>query len=268
MFLAAWPTGDKREPLPAAASPSGETVGDRAKGSDLEHKRASAIAIGRGDLHAAGSDTALYAVRRAFLDALLQVAPQTLADLRALSPLSDDEAKPKICKWAMKYRLAHNGRPPRWLTNTAALTLMQFSIRPDLAQWCHMGCSDWSLLSDDQIRISIRTHWDPTEESRETALGRITSNLTARMDEIALAAQMNGGRVTGYKREPEHFAWLARYLANGDAPKTLSAMTSPIAVKQALRETAALIGLSLPPFPVTGSRGRPAINKKRSLSRS
>jgi len=217
-----------------------------------------------------GSEIALHFVRVRFLDDHVTVeSPQVLDGLRALLGGPQDELAVAIKAWARRHRLLKDDRVPRWILRTAQMTLKLWTISPASSGWNHAPSSGWSVLTVEDTSISIKTSWDPEFETREDATARIHADLNAQVDQIAEKAASMGAKTTTEKRRPEHFGWVARYVINGEAPESISASGRPYnatvgSVKQALRETATLLGLTLPPFPPVGKRGRPPKASSRS----
>jgi hypothetical protein len=221
------------------------------------------VRLGVGDYTRQGSDLASYPARRLFIEHLDVEAAQVREALRPLLAFGEGgERDAEIDKWACTYRLLWNGKPPRWIRQTARATLRLWSLSPNVTGWCYAAASDWSLLTEKDCRILVDTSWDPSAEKEEVAVERIAADVREQITRIKQRAESAGGQKTQKKREAEHFGWLVRYVVNEESPESISASGRPhcvavTSVKQALRETAALLPLTLPPFPVMGKRGRP-----------
>lgn len=222
------------------------------------------VRLGVGDYSRRGSDLASYTPQRLFIEHLDVEAPQVREALRPLLGFEDGrELQAEIDKWASKYRLLWNEKPPRWIRQTARATIRLWSLSPNATGWCYAVASDWSLLGEKDCRILVDTSWDPSgTEKEEIAIERILSDVREQILGIKRRAEFAGGSETQEKRELDHFGWLVRYVVNAESPESISASGRPHfaavkSVKQALRETAELLPLTLPSFPAVGKRGRP-----------
>jgi hypothetical protein len=223
------------------------------------------IRLGVGDYTRRGSDLASHFAQRPFIEHLDAEAPRVREALRSLLGLGEGrELDAEIDRWARTYRLLWNGKPPRWIRQTARATLRWWSLSPDATGWRYAVAADWGVLAEKDCRILIDTSWDPSDvENEEVAIQRISADVREQISLIKQRAEAAGGSKTQEKREPEHFGWLVRYIVNKEPPESISASGRPYSVgarsvKQALRETAALLPLTLPPFPATVKRGRPS----------
>lgn len=118
-------------------------------------------------------------------------------------------------------------------------TTPRFSTLPQLA----------SVDSDGKPRDV----WDPYSESRsnnkQVLMAAFESALNTMLDQIAKPWTNSDHRPTIVKRHPEHFDWVVHYQVLGKSygaiQRTLAPSTSRQGIAKAVKETAALIGLTL-----------------------
>jgi hypothetical protein len=261
------PTFAKTEVLTCRASPLTLSLAKmqqkRLRCQTPRHTSKRPVRLGVGDYTRRGSDLASYPAQRLFLEHLNVEAAHVREALRQLLGFGEGgELEAEINNWACRYRLLWNGKPPRWIRQTARMTLRLWPLSPNANGWGYAAAADWGLLAEKDFRILVDTSWDPSgPEGEEVAVERISADVREQITGIKQRAESAGGRKTQEKREPEHFGWLVRYLVNEESPESISDSGRPhrvavTSVKQALRETAALLPLTLPPFPVVGKRGR------------
>jgi hypothetical protein len=224
-----------------------------------------------GDVHRSDSETAPYLAQCRFLEYVQAECPQALAELRLLLDLPPDDQAGNIDQWARRHRLLKDGRPPRWIVNTAHATLQLWTENPNMVGWCHPSAADWGVLGPEDQKISFTTRWNPYTETRKAADERIKREIATHMDQIE--ALTNNAVKTSVVRAPGALGWLARYLVNKESPAHISASGRPYyasekSVKQAVRDAAALIGLTLPLFPMVGRPGRPRRKDQTQLRRN
>jgi hypothetical protein len=230
------------------------------------------LRLGIGDYTLPHSDLASHAARIRFFEALDSYAPQVRASLREL--LDHDGAHDlRIEAWARQHRLLWNGRPPRWIAQAARATLRAWAAKPEYAGWAFGAAVDWDLLPETDTQVTIVSTWNPSgPESEEEARVRLHAEVDRRLDMVERRACSEGGVKTRTKSEHAHFGWLACYVVNRESPEEIARKGRPhhvaaTSVKKALRETATLLGLTLPQFPPTGKRGRPRKARANRISR-
>ena len=100
------------------------------KGAELAQTRGSSeetvhpVRLGLGDYTRPGSEHASLAVRKLFVEHLDREAAQVREALRRLIDITDEkELESAINAWATRFRLLLNGKPPRWIRQTARSAL-------------------------------------------------------------------------------------------------------------------------------------------------
>lgn len=216
--------------------------------------------LGRGAWVRPGAEDATHAGRRLFLDAVADLYPEVLQELRALLPAyqgNDAEALAGAWRtWQASWRLYD-----AWVAETAEWTLRLWA-RGDLAdgewftRWSH---PTWPYFKVIEVKEEDRPRaWCPETESWEEYVQNLERHYRASFEDRLRAAGFRpAGEVRARAGAPAdlHFRWLARYQVGRERQAEIAANPDPrsrrrrVAVKtvqDALRAKRRLIGL-LPP---------------------
>ena len=196
--------------------------------------------------------------------------------------LIDDAAgfEKLIDAWARKWNLKLNGRTPYWVISTAESMILRWEAYYRFSPWADPLPADLHFdagPSEPDDASWVATHktykivfqeyaWQPQYEKKAMALKRIAAAVNA-----DLRQQLNENEAAArevFRDNPEkdstrHYFWLARRVIKHESIQEISANPGPVvrgrghldrlggpveetAVRKALKETAALVGVSLP----------------------
>lgn len=232
--------------------------------------------LSRGAWVRPNEDDAANAGRRLFLDAVAELYPDVLRELRAMLPMyrggDEEDLRTAWTAWQVKWRLYD-----LWVAETAESTMQTWALpsfvggQPEpavplaltqaerdalWARWWHPAAPDFKIIvvkEEDRPRA-----WSPQTESWEEYVQHLERHYRPPFeDRLRGAGLQPAHEVRGRAGAPAdlHFRWLARYqvgrephaaIAAAPDPRTQRRCVHVKTVEDALRGKRRLIGLSHP----------------------
>lgn len=162
--------------------------------------------------------------------------------------------------WAEQFNLS-----APWMLMVGGITILEAARTPSNPPQGYVTPGrDWrawyqnfneTFFDAATLAVDIHDSWNPRNESRSSALERITASVAAKLARIEDKVQATSQRLA-QKTQPEHFTWLVRYqvLSQSYGAIAKEAHRDEASVSGGVKRTAALIEL---PLRVPTRAGRP-----------
>lgn len=221
--------------------------------------------------------TALHELVPSAFDRLMDESIIEAIDYGRVTPIG--VLREHIEKWQRFYRL-----PDEWVMTVANNTILSYALHParEIDSTCPYivalimpekysaiaGKPETFLMRSWTVQLSNMddNHWEPTGETRASAKARIMAEMETHLDDaldvIERQEMERGALPTPSGKSKEHFRWLVRSEVMKQKPEVIASISGRDRkqVERAVRETAALVGLTLEPR----KRGRPARSNART----
>lgn len=187
------------------------------------------------------ADAHVDAARDYLFTAIEEHAPKVVCDLHS-SGLDGLDA------WARRWHLVRDGIMPAWVEGVGRETLLNGASCP---VFDHDVLGGWLLTAPNEEQIVFpQFQWRPSAfpaESKDQARARITAEVKAvlekRLTEIERLCVARGQKTRS--KDAAHFRLFVDFQVNGKPVRTLGRLSEAPAIRKALREVAAVVGLTL-----------------------